>query len=96
MNTEYKTLSETSDEKVVKIVTDWLTGLQLERRMSPKTVESYGIDIREFLSFMKDYRSEKISVSLLRQFQVSDFRAFLMDQTEREKTRSSIARVMSA
>lgn len=96
MNKKYKNLSEISDEKTVKVVQDWLSCLQLERRMSDKTVESYGIDIREFLSFMQEYREEKVSLFALKQMQVADFRAFLMSQTDQEKTRTSIARTMSA
>ena len=96
METEYKSLSETSDEKVVKSVQNWLNCLQFERRLSDKTGEAYGIDIREFLSFVADYEKRKVSLAVLKQMQVSDFRAFLVWQTEHNKTRSSIARSMSA
>ncbi len=96
METEYKTLSETSDEKVVKSVQNWLNSLQFERRLSVKTVESYGIDIREFLSFAAGYQERKVTLPILKQMQVADFRAFLVWQTDHDKTRSSIARSMSA
>ena len=96
METEYKTLSETSDEKVVKSVQNWLNALQFERRLSVKTVESYGIDIREFLSFAAGYQERKVTLAILKQMQVADFRAFLVWQTDHDKTRSSIARSMSA
>ncbi|MBR6411701.1 MAG: tyrosine recombinase XerC [Alphaproteobacteria bacterium] len=96
METEYKSLSETSDEKVIKSVQDWLNALQFERRLSGKTVEAYGIDIREFLSFTFEYQERKVSLAVLKQMQVSDFRAFLVWQTDYNKTRASIARSMSA
>ena len=96
METEYKPLSETSDEKVVKSVQNWLNALQFERRLSVKTVESYEIDIREFLSFAAGYQERKVTLAILKQMQVADFRAFLVWQTEHDKTRSSIARSMSA
>ena len=96
METEYKSLSETSDEKVIKSVQNWLNALQFERRLSGKTVEAYDMDIREFLTFVFEYQEKKVSFAVLKQMQVADFRAFLVWQTDHNKTRSSIARSMSA
>ena len=96
METEYKSLSETSDEKVIKNVQNWLNALQFERRLSEKTTEAYGMDIREFLTFVIEYQGKKVSLAALKQMQVADFRAFLVWQTDHNKTRSSIARSMSA
>jgi len=96
METEYKSLSETSDEKVIKAIQSWLENLRFERRLSLKTAEAYEIDLREFLSFVFEYRESKVSLAVLKNMKVSDFRAFLVWQTDQNKNRSSIARNMSA
>jgi len=96
METEYKTLSETTDKKVLEAVEQWLKNLALERRLSTKTVESYEIDIKEFFTFSAEYNGNKITLADLKNMKVADFRAFLVWQSDRNKTRSSIARNMSA
>ena len=96
MEAEYKTLSETSDEKVIIAVQNWLQNLRFERRLSVKTAEAYEIDLREFLSFVYGYRESKVTLAVLKNMSVADFRSFLVWQIDQNKNRSSIARNMSA
>lgn len=39
-----------------KLFAEWLTHLTSERRLSPKTVEAYERDARQFLTFLRGYR----------------------------------------
>ena len=96
METEYKSLSETSDKKVSQQVENWLNNLLLERRLSMKTESSYEIDIRSFFAFLAEHFGNVVTLKHLKEMKVADFRAFLVWKTDRKIARSSIARNMSA
>lgn len=55
----------------------WLEALRHTRRLSPLTAEAYERDSRQFLVFLAEYRGEKVSLPLLRNVEITDFRAFL-------------------
>lgn len=55
----------------------WLGHLGAERRMSPKTVESYERDVRQFLGFLAEHRGGAPSLKALAELTPSDVRAFL-------------------
>ena len=40
----------------------WLAHLSAERRMSPKTVEAYERDVRQFLGFLTEHTGEQVSL----------------------------------
>lgn len=96
MKTEYKPISETCEKKVNDIIQSWLDNLLLERRFSVKTQESYAFDIQDFMTFLQEHLGQKVSLSDLKKLKVADFRSFLMWETEQKKSRSSIARYLSA
>ena len=96
MKTEYKPISETCEKKVNTAIHQWLDNLLQERRFSIKTQESYAFDIQAFMTFLQEYSGRVVRLSDLKKLKVTDLRAFMMWDTDQKKSRSSIARHISA
>jgi integrase/recombinase XerC len=58
-------------------LTRWLAHLTSERRMSPKTVEAYGRDMRQFLSFLAEHLGQRVTLATLARLAPLDVRAFM-------------------
>ena len=58
-------------------VVRWLSHLSAERRMSPKTVEAYERDVRQFLGFLTAHTGEPVTLSALAAIEPRDVRAFM-------------------
>jgi integrase/recombinase XerC len=55
----------------------WLMHLASERRMSPKTVEAYGRDMRQFLAFLAEHLGQRVTLAMLARLAPLDVRAFM-------------------
>ena len=84
-----------SDKRLREIIEAWLIALKSERRMSPKTVSSYGYDLASFLTFLNEHTGKVPTLPMLLGLTVKDFRAFLSAQNRKQMQHSSMARKMS-
>ncbi len=58
-------------------ITDWLSRLSSEKRLSGLTLEAYARDVRQFLDFLELHFGEQLTLDLIKSLQPADIRAFL-------------------
>ena len=85
------------DNSVLKQIENWQNWLSSERRMSWHTTQSYLIDLKEFFIFLFNlYKKRPLTLSILEGVTVTHFRSFLVDRSQHQIARSSLARNMSS
>jgi integrase/recombinase XerC len=68
---------DSADDSVALQMTRWLTHLKTERRLSPKTLEAYARDIRQFLDFLCEHWGTRVTLARFSRLEASDVRAFM-------------------
>jgi integrase/recombinase XerC len=55
----------------------WLTHLRSERRLSPKTLDAYGRDLQQCVTFLGEHWGETVSLKRFAALEATDIRAFM-------------------
>jgi integrase/recombinase XerC len=66
-----------ADETIALQMTRWLSHLGSERRLSPKTLEAYGRDLRQCLDFLCEHWGTRVTLSRFAALEAADVRAFM-------------------
>ena len=74
----------------------WLTAMAKERRLSAKTVEAYGRDLRQFLTFLTGHLGEPPGVEAILSLKPLDIRAFLAARRMNAVQSRSLMRQLAA
>ena len=70
-------VSDSVDETLALEMTRWLSHLRSERRLSPKTLEAYGRDLRQCLDFLCQHWGARVTLSRFANLEATDIRAFM-------------------
>ncbi len=79
-----------------EVVSAWLKSLTKEKRVSPKTLEAYDRDIRQFGRFLSEHLGQLATAKDLALLPLSDFRSFMARRRSDGIEVRSLARQVSA
>ncbi|MCP3395975.1 tyrosine recombinase XerC [Bradyrhizobium sp. CCGB20] len=66
-----------ADPDIAQEMTRWLSHLGAERRLSPKTLEAYGRDLRQCLDFLCSHWGERVTLARFAALEATDIRSFM-------------------
>ncbi|MCA1437836.1 tyrosine recombinase XerC [Bradyrhizobium sp. BRP20] len=66
-----------ADPSIAQEMARWLAHLGAERRLSPKTLEAYGRDLRQCLDFLCAHWGERVTLERFAALEATDVRAFM-------------------
>jgi integrase/recombinase XerC len=71
---------------------NWLGQLKTQKRMSPKTLEAYARDLRQFIGFLSPHLGEPVSFTVMKELRPADIRAFMAARRHDEVTSRTLMR----
>lgn len=84
------------DDELERLIALWQRDLGAVRRLAPKTLEAYGRDLGQFLTFLAGHTGGPVTLATLRDMRAADIRAFMAARREDSVTSRSLARALSA
>lgn len=76
-------------------MTRWLSHLRAERRLSPKTLEAYARDVRQFLTFLAEHWGALVSLPRFAKLEAGDVRAFMASRRSDDIGGRSLMRALA-
>ncbi len=85
-----------TDDFIRERISAWLRDLGSVRRLAPKTLEAYGRDLAQFMTFLAGHMGGPVSIDSLKQLRGADIRAFMAQRRTESLGSRSLARILSA
>jgi len=85
-----------TDDALRSQIAHWQRELGSVRRLAPNTLEAYGRDLDQFLSFLSGHVGGAVTLAVLRDLRGADIRAFMAVRRADSLGSRSLARVLSA
>lgn len=85
-----------TDSHVQGHIVRWLRDLNSVRRLAPKTLEAYGRDLHQFLSFLSGHTGGPVTATTLKDLRAADIRAYMAARRQDSLGSRSLARALSA
>jgi integrase/recombinase XerC len=86
---------ECADATIAREIVQWQKHLGAERRLSPKTLEAYARDVRQFLVFLAEHRGKQVTLKNFAGIEASDIRAFMAMRRSDEIAGRSLMRALA-